>query len=223
MKCEDEDDLRNMEVLSRDVTNMTGALLEGTFVDYLELMAKKHEVQGHPIENGESVILLNSFDGAEAIRSKDNLSTIISFSSQIFSANQIQDKHIASGSSFNILTWMQVIGKESIKVLRTVLSTYFESRQKILEGSSRISSLPDSSIWCYDVHDGKMQYELTQHSKWNRKVCPNLLCYCQRGEGLLPNHTCELMKQEDCEFFFNQSKLKYESGATSYDDKAHRD
>jgi len=31
------------------------------------------------------------------------------------------------------------------------------------------------------------------------------------------------MKQEDCEFFFNQSKQKYESGATSYDEAAHRD
>ena len=45
LKCEDEDDLRNMEVLSRDVTNMTGALLEGTFVDYLEVFPTNSE---HP-------------------------------------------------------------------------------------------------------------------------------------------------------------------------------
>ena len=71
---------------------IVGMRVDGSFASYLELMAKKHEVQHHPIKNGTEVLLLNSFDGAEAICSNDNLSDVISFSSQILTARQIQDK-----------------------------------------------------------------------------------------------------------------------------------
>jgi hypothetical protein len=92
-------------------------------------MAKKHEVEQHPIKDGTEVLLLNSFDGAEAIRSKDNVSSVISFSSQIFTASQIQEKEIKAGSSFNMFTWLQVLGKESISVMKVVGEEYFKKEK----------------------------------------------------------------------------------------------
>ena len=188
VKVDDENDMKNLIMLTHDRKKVVGAKLDGSFEDYLELMTHKHETEGRGISDGSDIILLNSFDGAEAIKSKDNLSSVISFSSQIFAANQIEEKTIRAGSSFNILTWLQVIGKETIDVLKVVGAEYLGSRKKIVEGSMKVPSLPNSKIWCYDVHDGKMQYELTQHSKWNRKYCPNILCYYQKGDGLKANH-----------------------------------
>ena len=166
---------------------------------------------------------MNYFDGAEAIKSKDNKSSVISFSSQIFSTNQIQEKKVAAGSSFNILTWLQVIGKEKIDLLKIVGSDYLTARKKIVEGSLTIPSCPNSKLWCYDVHDGKMHYELTQHSKWNRKYCPNLLCYCQKGDGLKSNHTCELMTRDDNKWYVAQSKAVWDRNETSHDALKYRD
>ena len=104
VKPEDGEDLAHMEMLCCGNTKqIVGARVEGSFDKYLELMAKKHEVQHHPIKDGSNVLLLNSFDGADkAIRSKDNVSYVISLSSQIFTASQIQEKVIKAGSSFNV-------------------------------------------------------------------------------------------------------------------------
>ncbi len=216
VKVDDENDMKNLIMLTHDRKKVVGAKLDGSFEDYLELMTHKHETEGRGITDGSDIILLNSFDGAEAIKSKDNLSSVISFSSQIFAANQIEEKTIRAGSSFNILTWLQVIGKETIEVLKIVGKEYLGSRKKIVERSLKIPSLPNSKIWCYDVHDGKMQYELSQHSKWNRTYCPNVLCYCQKGDGLKANHKCELMTREDHRYYYEHSKNIWESDKTSH-------
>ena len=50
----------------------------------------------------------------------------------------------------------------------------------------------------YDIHDGKMLYLLLQHSQWNRKHNPFLLCECSRGEGVKNNrtHVCTMLSHE---------------------------
>ena len=63
MKAEDGEDLAHMEILCHGNTKqIVGARVEGTFDKYLEPMAKKHEVEKHPIKDGTDVLLLNSFD-----------------------------------------------------------------------------------------------------------------------------------------------------------------
>ena len=129
-----------------------------------------------------------------------------------------------AGSSFNIFTWLQVIGSENIDLLKTVGSEWFESRKKPLNGTFKVPSHQDSKVFCYDVHDAKMVYELYQHSKWNRRHCPNLLCYCSKGEGLAANHSCEFMSHDDHKFFHATSRLKWDAlDATSRDALKHRD
>ena len=94
--------------MSWNTKQIVGTRVDGNFEKYLELMAKKHEVEQHPIKDGTDVLLLNSFDGAEAIRAKqDNVSSVISFSLQIFTASQIQDKQIKAGSSLAASAWQR--------------------------------------------------------------------------------------------------------------------
>ena len=83
------------KILSIDVDNsasskVVGAKLDETFEDYFEVMIQKHKTNKVPIQNGEDIIILNSFDGAEALRPKDNINTLISFSSSLFTPRLTQ-------------------------------------------------------------------------------------------------------------------------------------
>jgi len=42
----------------------------------------------------------------------------------------------------------------------------------------------NANIDCYEMHDGKMIYQLTQYSLYSQKHHPILLCKCKRGEGV---------------------------------------
>ena len=113
--------MKNMAILCGGGSKvLVGVNVEGAFTEHLHLIAKKHESKGNVMCNGDDVIILNSFDGADVIKSKDNLSSVMSFSSQMFTPSQIQEKKVRSGSSFNVFTWLQVIGKESIAALKIV-------------------------------------------------------------------------------------------------------
>ena len=53
--------------------------------------------------------------------------------------------------------------------------------------------IPECKVSFFELHDGKMHYLLTQHSLFNRKHKPFLLCKCMRGAGVVdPDHKCEL-------------------------------
>ena len=153
-----------------------GAKLYGNLDNYVDLMRKQHEDKGVTIQDGEDVILLSSFDGAEAIRTNTKVSTVISYSSSMLTSSMITSKQVKAGSSFNICTWMQVLGKEEFTTLNGSLSNYFQSRQEYTSGTKKIQHLPNSKVYCYDVHDGKMMYMLFQHSVWNRKHHPFIMC-----------------------------------------------
>ena len=54
--------------------------------------------------------------------------------------------------------------------------------------------ISNNKILFYDIHDGKMLYLLTQHSLFNHRHHPFILCTCKRGEGLNDSdHNCRLM------------------------------
>ena len=63
-------------------TKIIGANIDASYVDVMNMMIKKHVTKGRSIVNGiDDVIIINSFDGAEAFKSRKNVSGIISFSS----------------------------------------------------------------------------------------------------------------------------------------------
>ena len=64
----------------------------------------------------------------------------------------------------------------------------------------------------YDMHDGKMLYLLTQHSLFNRKHHPFLLCNCKRGAGVQDgNHQCKIINDEEQLRLYNRSKRRWDN------------
>lgn len=64
----------------------------------------------------------------------------------------------------------------------------YEEKKRLM---ARETVLDGVNLSLYDMHDGKMLYMLTQHSLWNRKYHPFLLCKCEHGEGVKnANHKC---------------------------------
>ena len=118
------------------------------------------------------MIVLNSFDSVEHLKSKKNIICVISFSSSLSSPFLwIQGKDVTAGSSLNILTWQQVIGKESFQLLSPSLKVHFEER-KILKYKNH----EFVNYYFYYLHERKMLHLFSQHSLWNRKHMPFLLC-----------------------------------------------
>ena len=162
----------------------------GTFDTYVNLMIDKlKENSNRTYCDGDDLILLNSFDGAEAIKTKSKVTSIISFSSSISTSSMIQQKHVQAGSSLNILTWQQMIAKEELSTMIPALQSFLLSRKRYVSSSFPLKKHPQSKLWCYDLQDVKMLYFLTQHSQWNRKHHPFLLCSCKRNTGVLNNKT----------------------------------
>ena len=223
-------ELDALQVFSVDAdgsNEVFGSKLEGGMEDWIEAMLKKFDCKRYTVEDGDDLILINSFDGAEAIKTEKELKSVISFSSQILTPRLIQSGTLQAGSSFNILTWMQLIGKEELKVLRPCMSEYLSIRRELVEGRIKSPSFPSSKIWTYDVHDGKMLYLLTQHSQWNRKNHPFMMCDCKRGDAISnANHVCTMWNDINYSKKWNTSLRKWDAMTALQQDwtvKKHRD
>ena len=204
-----------------------GSKLDGTYLDYIYLMMEKHKLQEKVASDNEDIIVLNSFDGAEGFKSQKNVATVISFSSSVFSPSMINSKMVESGSSFNILTWMQVMAKENYDVMKASLELddYWKSRVSLSTGEATIKNNPNSRVFVYDIHDGKMIYSLLQHSQWNRKHHPFLLCKCRRSDGLVDgDHMCKMWDNDSYKQAWQRSLRRYNHklNDSKYDDDSHR-
>ena len=65
--------------------------------------------------------------------------------------------------------------------------------------------------YCFkELHNGKMLYCLTQHSLFNWKHHPFLLCLCQRGEGVKdPNHKCRIIPHMKQVYYWERSLRRW--------------
>jgi len=131
--------LCNSEAMLDHISNMTfngykvtGAKLEGTMEDYLNMMRNKHTGKNRNVD-GEDLILILSFDGAEIKHSKKHKCSVISFSSSLITASMINTKQVTAGQTSNILTWQQVLAKEDKYIMQQSLKEYFEGRKCLLD------------------------------------------------------------------------------------------
>ena len=90
---------------------------------------------------------------------------------------------------------MQCAAKEEPYMLLTVLEDNYKSKAQLKDKLKQKGSLID----LYDIHDGKMIYNLLQCSQWNRKHHPFLLCKYKRGDVVknYSTHKCNIMTDED--------------------------
>ena len=117
---------------------------------------------------------------------------------------------------------MQELGQEKAETLFPLLKDVYKSKYQL--------STTDGNRVYYDMHDGKMLYILTQHSLYNRKHHPFILCTCKRGDAVRdPNYVCKLIPHEQHLNLWDRSKRRWEHKRTNlnanekYDAKDHND
>ena len=70
-------------------------------------------------------------------------------------------------------------GKENWCNLEILVKHHYEERKSIIQ---KFEDELNCKIYCYEIHDGKMLYLLTQHSLYSRLYSPYVLCSCTRGD-----------------------------------------
>ena len=196
-----------------------GAKLEGSFKDSITMLFNQHKNNMKTICEEDQLIVLSSFDGAEAIKTHKKKSSVISFSSSMLTTKLIQSKEIKAGASSNILTWLQVLGKEELPLIKAATEIYYQERNSRTEHSGLLNN---SRIWYYDLHDVKMLYLLTQHSQWNRKFHPFLSCKCKARQGLAnDSHSCDGMTDQEYHHLWKRSLTKWDRKHHPHDSTAY--
>ena len=117
---------------------------------------------------------------------------------------------------------MQELGQEKAETLFPLLKDVYKSKYQLLT--------TDANRVYYDMHDSKMLYILTQHSLYNRKHHPFILCTCKRGDAVRdPNYVCKLLPHEQHLTLWDRSKRRWQYKRTNlnanekYDAKDHND
>ena len=205
---QNDEDLALIATGNAKLNCIEGAKVEGNVTSWLKLMAEKHKRMGRDVSG--DIICLDSYDGAEHMRSNKRRINVVSFSSQLFSKSAIVNNKCSTGKSIEIFTWQQIMAEETHSTMLPAVTSVFTERELVKKSESSV--LPGvNSISFYDMHDGKMLYLLTQHSAWNRKHHPFLLCKCKRGDGVRnPYHECVRISHGDQIKYFNHSKKRWE-------------
>ena len=218
-----EEALRQISDDSSD--GIVGAKIQGSYEDYMNIMKSKHEMKGRTMKNDDgaedSAVVIDSIDGAEHLRSKKRITSVISFSSMMFTPKWIQEREVTAGSSLNILTWQQIRAKESWHTMIPAVEEYYRTKREFRE--------KEKQYCLYDVHDGKMLYLLTQHSQWSRNNHPYLLCTCAKGQSIRngSDHQCNVITHEEQLNLYERSKRRWNNkkriDTDQYDVKKHSD
>jgi len=128
---------------------------------------------------------------------------VVSYSSQFLTSSAVSTGTIPV-SSWNISTWMQVSGKEKCANIFPVIQQVYHEK-KLLRADNM-----NANIDCYEMHDGKMLYQFTQHSVYSWKLHPMLLCKCKRGEGVKDlDHSCTIIEDSDQLEYYNRSESRW--------------
>ena len=136
---------------------------------------------------------------------------------------------VSPASTKSILTWKQVIGEENMSnIVPCAKDLYRWIGEHTTDGVTTMDGTKEGvRIYIYEVHDGKMIYNLTEHSMWNRKYYPFLLCGCLNGNGVVnPDHVCTFLTDKEIAMYFAKSLVKFQEAKTedrTYNEKRHRD
>ena len=141
--------------IKKDTIGIEGAKIEGKYIDYLNLMIKKHQSNERQVK-GE-VIVIDSYDGAEHYTSNATKASITSYNSQIFAKSmQHDEEEISTAESFNILTWQQILADEKLENIIPVVESIYEEKSQLMERTNSIVN--ECNFNFYDMHDAKMLY-----------------------------------------------------------------
>ena len=202
------DAIEKIHASQRQLDQVDAAKIAGGYDDYMIIMAKKHQQKNRKLFG--NVIVLDSYDGAEHKRTRKGKTGIVSFSSQMFSASTVEDG-ASPAKSLNILTWQQMVGDKKDTNVFPAVKKIYSVKERMREAGGVLPSYPLVKFHFYELHDGKMLYLLTQHSLFNRKHHPFLLCTCKRGEGVRnQEHQCRFLSQDEQIRYWERSLQRWE-------------
>ena len=123
----------------------------------------------------------------------------MTYSISICSRYLVENLCIYPTSRCWIMTHAQCGAKETLENLRELC------KYRFTHDESTYMNLP-----FYDLGDGKILYQMTGHSTWQRKFHPFLRCKCKRGQSIDPNHVCEGMSSDEYIHLHKASKERWE-------------
>ena len=136
----------------------------------MHFLEEKHKKNGRNTNENNRVMIIDSIDsidGAEDIKSKKKITSVISYSMSMIDPDWLSlggvgvKEGVTACSSLNILTWMQLRGKETTEAMLPSVKEYLYPKHEIR------TSLKEDRSKKYDLHDmydGKMIYCLLYHS-----------------------------------------------------------
>jgi len=155
---------------------------------------------------------------------EDGHESIISFSLQLFETESVHFEY-STASSFDILTWKQVMSKESSESVLPAVKNHYNEKELLRDKQV----LNGKQIFFYGIHDGKMHYILMQCALYNRKYSPFLLCTCTQGTGVQNNksHVCHILThyEQVCLYYRSERRFhtKCERDGDAYGPQEHLD
>ena len=104
----------------------------------VHFLEEKHKKNGRNTNENNRVMIIDSIDGAEHIKSKKKITSVISYSTSMMDPNWLSlggvgvKEGVTACSSLNILTWMQLRGKETTESMLPSVEEYFSSKHEII-------------------------------------------------------------------------------------------
>ena len=99
------------EIIELEQKEIISGKIEGGYQKYIDLIINKYEDAKIPLN--ESLIAIDSYDGALHCNSNKGRTNVVSFSTQLLSSDTVRSGKSPAGS-FGILTWQQIIAEEKI-------------------------------------------------------------------------------------------------------------
>jgi len=141
----------------------------------------------HGMDHEGRVMILNSVDGANHDLNDKSHTEVLTSGISLLSNKSVNcpNPQLPSNPA-HILTILQARCKENCHNFHHLTDdTFFQpcSTSGTFEGITR------GEVEVLHLHDGKMQCGITQHVSWSSSFHPFLCCGCERGEGVINNHT----------------------------------
>ena len=111
------------------------------------MMIAKHNSSGRSIE-GNALIIYNCNDTINSNTDKKK-TNIVSYSSQLLTSSTMS-AGAKPASSWNILTWIQISGKEKCANIFPAIQHVYKEKRLLRADNT------NANIDCYEMHDGKM-------------------------------------------------------------------
>jgi len=105
---------------------LMGAKMCGTYTDYKNMMIAKHNNSGRSTEG--NAIIIDSYDGAIHYNTDKKEANVVSYSSQLLTSSTMS-AGAKPASSWNILSWMQLPGKEKCTIIFPVIQEVYNEKK----------------------------------------------------------------------------------------------